>query len=298
MTQSDNQRDNMRPKRISPISFPPFTPILAQPAKGDSEAVRDAFRECRFALSPDINWLQQTLVLQRDLVEASYPTKYRNPRYAASLLLWSRIYSTGIETLRLTTLARYAACPSLIRSCIEWLGSESAVEEKQGEDFVSWLNAAFIPNQEKAATEFGMGQFFSSEMIAADQELAIAYQGATELARPHFGVSALLLAPESNRDRIQIHWGDESFHLGWSEMLFEWQILIQQRQVNLALNSKLFAQDSSVRDTWQKLNKEAELILNKSSRCKLESVRIDGQDRLIILNFRRRASGAPQRILL
>ena len=81
-------------------------------------------------------------------------------------------------------------------------------------------------------------------------------------------------------------------------MLFEWQILIQQRQVNLALNSKLFAQDSSVRDTWQKLNKEAELILNKSSRCKLESVRIDGQDRLIILNFRRRASGAPQRILL
>ncbi len=298
MTSSGSPSRGTHHKRVAPITFPASDSVLARPGDDQPAAVRDAYRECSFALGTDINWLQRTLSLQREIVAQSYPSRYRNRRYAAALLLWSRVYSTSIELLRLTTWGRYAPCPPLVRSCVEWLTAELGVVGDQIVEFESWLDAAFRPASDQAATAFGMGQYTASREIASVDSLAPIYRAAVELARPHFGASALLVAPESNTQRIQIHWGDESFHFGWAQLLLGWQMVLQERQLAFAVGSELFAAGTTEQDTWRTLSREAQRLLEAPNRCRVEWVEGGGDDQLLIENFRRQPSGAPRRILL
>jgi hypothetical protein len=271
---------------------------LARPGDDQPATTRDAFRSCGFALGADIAWLKRTLAMQREIVAQSYPSRYRNPRYAAALLLWSRVYTTSIELLRATTWGRYAVCPPLVRSCIEWLAAQPAVTGEEIGTFESWLEAAFVPVSDQAATAFGMGQYMASQEIASDADLATIYRAAAELARPHFGASALLVAPESNAQRIQINWGDESFHVGWAQLLLGWQIVVQVRQLEFAERSELFASEALEGAAWRTLLEEAERLLEAPNRCRAGWVEMGGGNRLRVDNFRRQPSGAPRRILL
>ncbi len=286
------------PQRVSPITFPSQEPALPEPDASQPAAVRDAFRQCLFALRPDVDWLLGALRLQRRIVEASYPSKYRNHRYAAALLLWSRVYSTGLELLRLSAWGSYAACPPLVRASLEWLAAEQAVVGTEFEEFEHWLRSAYTPESDYAAIDVGMGQYMAGQQIAMAEDLGAVYRSAAELARPHFGASALLVAPESNRKKLALHWGDQAFHHGWAQILFGWQIVIQQRQIRFAVGRGLFGVEAEERKRFQQLSRQAETLLAASARCRTEWIAGKTRERLLVHNFRRQPGGAPQRFLL
>lgn len=286
------------PQRVSPITFPGHDPTLPKPSETDPQTVRDAYRETSFALRPDMNWLLSALQLQRTIVEASYPSKYRNHRYAAALLLWSRIYTTGVDLLRLTAHASYASGAPLVRAQLEWLGAEQAVVGSEFVDYESWLREAFQPDLEFNATAIGMGQYMAGQQIAGADDLSAIYRAASELARPHFGASAVLAAPESNVQKVAIHWGDQSFHFGWAQILFGWQMVIQDRQLRFAIGRDLFAVEAEARDSYQQLHRQMESMLSAPDRCRTQWVEKDGRQRLLIHSFRRQPGGAPKELLL
>ncbi len=286
------------PKRISPITFPDATPALEQPHEHEPQAVRDAMRETTFALGLDLKWLQDALTLQRKIVEQSYGSSFRNRRYASALLFWSRVYSGGIDARRLTARASYSSALPIMRAQMEWLGAAQAVVGDEQIEFEDWLRGAWSNNAEHHATELGMGQYMAGQTIAMAPDTAETYRAVSELSRSHFGASALLSADGSHHKRFLVNWADEAFHLGWAQLLFGWQIVIQDRQTRFAVGSGLFGVESEDRQEYQRLHRQAETILEMSQRCRAKWIAIDGRQRLLIDNYRRQPSGAPKRLLL
>ncbi len=286
------------PQRVAPLSVPPDGPTLPKPDDTQPAQVRDAFRQSAFALQDDIAWLLEALSLQHRIVTASTGSRLRNHRYAAALLFWSRVYSTGLELLRATAWGAYGICPPLVRASLEWLAAEQAVVGEEQHEYQAWLREALKSERDYSATDVGMGQYMAGQQLAMAPELEGAYRAAAELARPHFGASLLLIASESNRQRIAIHWGDQAFHLGWAQLLFGWQTVIQERQLRFAIGRDLFLVESADRERYHRLARQAEALRGGRDRCRSEWVQKDGRQRLLIENFRRQPGGAPRRLLL
>ena len=285
-------------QRISPITFPTDTPALVKPRDDEPQARRDAFRETSFALPLDLRWLQDAFALQRKIVEQSYGSSFRNRRYASALMFWSRVYAAGLEARALVARASYSAALPLMRAAMEWLGAEQAVVGDEQIEFEDWLRKAWSNNTEHHATEVGIGQYMAGQQIAMAPETADAYRAVSELSRPHFGASALLTADGSHDKRFLVNWADEAFHLGWAQLLFGWQIVIQDRQCRFAVGSGLFGVESEDRQEYQRLHRQTQTILQDERRCRGEWTIDQGRQRLLIDNFRRQPSGAPKRILL
>ncbi len=285
-------------QRISPITFPAGTPALLKPHDDEPSTRRDAFRETLFALALDLHWLNDAFTLQRKIVEQSYGSKFRNRRYASALLFWSRVYSGGIEARALTARASYSAALTLMRGTMEWLGAEQAVVGDEQIEFEDWLRDAWSNNAEHHATAIGMGQYMAGQQIAMAPETADAYRAVSELSRSHFGASALLTADGSHDKRFLVNWADEAFHLGWAQLLFGWQIVIQDRQCRFAVGSGLFGVESEDRQEYQRLHRQTQTILQDQRRCRGTWIIDRGRQRLLIDNYRRQPSGAPKRVLL
>ena len=285
-------------QRISPITFPSATPTLAKPRDDEPQVRRDAFRETSFALPLDLRWLSDAFNLQHKIVEQSYGSSFRNRRYASALIFWSRVYSGGIEARALTARASYSAALALMRAMMEWLGAEQAVVGDEQIEFEDWLRDAWSNNQEHHATEIGMGQYMAGQQIAMAPETADAYRAVSELSRPHFGASALLSADGSHDKRFLVNWSDEAFHLGWTQLLIGWQIVIQDRQCRFAVGSGLFGVEPEDRQEYQRLHRQTQTLLEDIRRCKASWIIDAGRQRLLIDNYRRQPSGAPKRLLL
>ena len=285
-------------QRISPISFPSETPELPRGGDDEPQHRRDALRETGFALALDLKWLQDAFRLQRKVVEQSYGSSFRNRRYASALMFWSRVYSAGVEARALTARAAYSSTLALLRASMEWLGAEQAVVGEEQIEFEDWLRDAWSNNMEHHATEIGMGQYMAGQAIAMAPETADAYRAVSELSRSHFGASALLTADGSHDKRFLVNWADEAFHLGWAQLLFGWQITIQDRQCRFAIGSGLFGVEAEDRQEYQRLHRQSERILEDPRRCRAEWIVDQGRQRLLIDGFRRQPSGAPKRILL
>ncbi len=286
------------PQRVSPITVPDGDPALPAPDASLPASVRDAFREYGFACSVESRWIARSLTLQRQIVRDSAHSRYRNHRYAAALLLWSRIDAAALEAWRLTAWANYAAVPPLIRAALEWLGAEQAVVGSEFAEFQDYLRDFARHDAEHAAGDWGMGQYMAGQQLAMAPDLSAVYRAAAELARPHFGASMLATASGSNRQRVLVHWGDRSFHLGWAQLLSGWLLTLLGRQTRFAIGRGLFAVDAAARESFQALTRESETLLARPDRCRAEWVTRDGRQRLLISGFRRQPSGAPRRILL
>ena len=285
-------------QRISPITVPANPPALAPPGEGEPQAVRDAFRETSFTLAAELRWLLDALGLQHAVMQRSGHSRLRNRRFASALLFWSRVYRAGDDLLRLTTRASYGSCPALLRSAFEALGAEQAVVGEEQVEFEDWLREAWRTNAEHHATEIGMGQYMAGQQIAMSPETGEAYRAVSELARPHFGASALLSAAESHDKRFLVNWADQQFHFGWAQLLLGWQIVLQDRQCRFAIGSGLFGVESEDRAAYQQLHRRGQALLEASGRCSARWIVDQGRQRLVIENFRRQPSGAPKRLLL
>ncbi len=285
-------------QRISPITFPSAAPSLVKPGEDEPQQRRDAFRETGFALPLDLRWLQDAFALQRKIVEQSYGSSFRNRRYASALMFWSRVYGGGIDARALTARASYSSALALMRASMEWLGAEQAVVGEEQVEFEDWLRTAWSNDAARRATEIGMGQYMAGQQIAMAPETADAYRAVSELSRSHFGASALLTADSSHDKRFLVNWADEAFHLGWAQLLFGWQITIQNRQCRFAVGSGLFGVEPEDREEYQRLHRQSRSLLEDPRRCRAEWIIDDGRQRLLIDHFRRQPSGAPKRIFL
>ena len=285
-------------QRISPISVPVDPPSLAPPSDGEPQAARDAFRETSFTLAGDVRWLLEALELQYAVMQRSGQSRLRNRRFASALLFWSRVYRSGVDLLWLTSRASYGSAPALLRSAFEALGAEQAVVGEEQVEFEDWLRGAWQTNAEHHATEIGMGQYMAGQQIAMSPETGEAYRAVSELARPHFGASALFSAAESHDKRLAVNWADQHFHFGWAQLLLGWQMVLQDRQCRFAIGSGLFEVESGDRAAYQQLHRRGQALLEATARCRARWVVDGGRQRLIIENFRRQPSGAPKRLLL
>jgi hypothetical protein len=295
---SSGTREQPPAQRVSPITVPEEEPALVAPDGSHPQLVRDAFREFGFACSRESRWIDQSLTLQRSIVRGSTGSRYRNHRYTAALLLWSRIDATALETWRLIAWANYAPVPPLIRAMLEWLGAEQAIVGSEFDEFETYLRDFAGHDAEHGGADWGMGQYMAGQQLAMAKELGVVYRAASELARPHFGASMLVTASESNRQRVLVHWSDRSFHLGWAQLLSGWLMVILGRQSRFAVGRGLFAVEGEDRETFQALTRQGEAILEGRDRCRSEWVETDGRQRLLVSGFRRQPSGAPQRVLL
>ena len=289
-------------QRISPITFADEPLALPKAPPDAPQFVRDAFRETGFALGPDLKWLIDALNLQRRIVARSTHSKLRNRRFASALLFWSRVHLAGADLLALTAGASYGSCLPLLRSAFEWLGAEQAVVGEEQIEFEDWLRGdpqgGWGPHPELRAIDVAMGQYMAGQQIAMSEETGAAYRAAAELARSHFGPSALLSAAESHDKRLAVAWAEPRFHCAWAQLLLGWQRLLQERQCRFAIGSGLFAAEAGDRAEYQRLHRLSVQLNDQPGRCRAEWIADAGRQRLLIDNFRRQPSGAPKRILL
>ena len=289
-------------QRISPITFPTEPIAAPKPPPDAPPSVRDAFRETGFALGAEVRWLADALNLQRKIAGQSGHSKLRNRRFASALLFWSRVHGAGIDLLALTAGASYGSCLPLLRSAFEWLGAEQAVVGEEQAEFEDWLRGdpqgGWGPHPQLRATDVAMGQYMAGQQIAMSEETGAAYRAAAELARSHFGPSALLSAAESHDKRLAVSWAEPRFHHGWAQLLFGWQRLLQDRQCRFAVGAGLFGVEAEDRAEYQRLHRLGAEMQAAPGRCTAEWILDGGRQRLLIENFRRQPAGAPKRILL
>jgi hypothetical protein len=187
----------------------------------------------------------------------------------------------------------------LVRAACELIAAQEALRAGQADEHSKWLLATLQPNETFKAFEFELGHFFAGEVLAADPVLRAVYRPASDLSRPNFGATLLLVAPESNNNRLAIAFADPSFHLGWTELVLGWLLALAAQQVKLIIDSEpVFPVSPERRAEYEDLQRRVAEALSRDDRCRVEEVEDAGRRRYLIHDFRRAASGSGKKILL
>lgn len=266
---------------------------------GASPAVADTFRQTQFQLGGDLRLLADGMNLQLQVLKDSSHSRYRTLRLAARLMYWSRTFLALSESALAISRGAYPVCPVLVRAACEAM---SAAYQAGGEEhplFLSWLEAALVPNERYRATEIGLGNYFAGSTLASVESLGLTFRAAAELSRQHFGATMLEVAPESNRQRLAPTFADQSFHFGWSQLTLGWLLSLCRAQLEFALapESAFVASDETRESATQFIERSAASLF-ASERCRIEEIEEQGTRRFLVHNFRRQSSGAPVKMLL
>ena len=283
--------------RVSSISFPDGYSLPAKPdASGPAQ---DAYRQTKFILGDDLRLFEEGMNLQLNIVRDSSNSRFRKHPYAALMGLWSRTFSTLGDACALATRGSYASCAPLVRSACEFIAAQHGLDSAEMELFFEWLADNFRPNEEHKAFEFGLGRYFSGGTLAEDEKLRRVYRPASELGRPSFGATTLLIGPESNNRRLALTFADSSFHLGWAELTLGWLLALCERQLAVAVHAKgTFAIHDDTHDAYRDFASRVDKAFSRSDRCSVEEVEEGQYKRYLAHNVRRAAGAAPKKILL
>ena len=289
---------NLPTQRVSPIQSPDKYVLPGRP-DGDSAAVADSFRQARFLLGGDLDLFASALNLQLRLVKDAYPSRYRSHALAAIMALWSRAYTSLADGMLLATRGSYAASLPLVRAACELIAAQEALRASEADEHTKWLSQTLLPNETFKAFEFELGRFFAGEVLAADPLLRSIYRPASDLGRPNFGATLLLVGPESNNTRLAIGFADASFHLGWAELVVGWLLALAARQLGVIFDADgVFPVAPDVRTAYEALQAAITSALAREDRCRVEEVDDGGTRRYLVHDFRRSAGGASKKILL
>lgn len=286
-------------KRIAPVLFPERWPLPGKPPAEAPATVQDCFRQTGFALAADLRLLEQGMNLQLQVVRDSSASRYRTPALAAGLMAWSRSFLALSDAAHAVTRGSYGSVAPLVRAACEYA---AAAHQAQGEEqpaFQNWLSGALHPNVAHRAVELTLGPFFAGGALAAEADLGAVYRAASELARPHFGVSLLFSAPESNQQRLAVAFADQSFHLGLAQLTVGWLLRLCDVQLHLARAEGVpYAVAEETAGAYSPWQMAVERLLTATDRCWLEELREGGERRWLLHNVRRQPGGAPKRWLL
>ncbi len=286
-------RESARPRlRAALVSFPREYSLPGRPAAA-SPAVQDAHRQTQFLLSQELTLFERAMSLQLAIVAAS--AKTREPIAAALLALWSRTFAYLAAGCSLAGTGSYAACPPLLRTACDCIAAQRSLLTTGASDFLEWLPGALRQDRSRAALAVERGRFRAGSVLAEDESLGATYRLLTDLSMPHFGTTALQVAPDSSLQKLALTFGDCTFHLGWAELVFGWLLALADRQLETTAASSAFAVTDEARLARERLSGEIGNVLASPRRCRVEE--IEG-GRYLIHNFRRRSSGVPRRLVL
>jgi len=277
--------------KVALTAFPdryalPTRPSTAQPP------VQDAFRQTQFLLSADLELFEKVMNLQLQIGAAN--ARLRSPEAGALFAFWSRAFSHISDACTMMSLGSYSSCAPLLRTACDCIASQRSLLDGGFGEYESWLENAIAQDREHAAIAFDLGRFRAGSALAEDERLGSTYRLLTDLSMPHFGTTALQVAPDSNLQRLAISFSDSSFHLGWAELIAGWLLMLADVQLTTVVSSGVFAVDHATLAVYQTYSRETAGALASRRRCYIEEV----GGRFLIHNYRRTASGSPKRVLL
>jgi hypothetical protein len=292
-----------RPRqRISRIRAPAQYASPSRPPEAAGEQALDAYRQTRFVLGNDLELFSETMDLQLALVADANPatsSQYRTPELAALSALWSRAYAALADAMLLVSRGSYASTLPLIRAACELIAAQEGLRAGEMDQHHEWLASTLQPDETHKAFEFHIGRYFAGGVLFSDDVLRGIYRPASDLARPAFGASLLLVGPESSSSRVAVSFADPSFHLGWAEIVLGWLLALSTRQVEVVVDAEgIFPVSDARRQAYERLQKRVDEALARRDRCRIEEI-VDGYNRrYLVHNFRRASGGSPKRILL
>jgi len=287
------------PQRISGMRVPnDGWQLPGKPDRLDS-AAEDAWRQAGFNLTQDLRLISDGLDIQARFAASGYKPSSRNMTMAGFATLWSRSLLTTSDAVGLVRRGAYQSAVPLARQTIELVSAQIGLTNELDE-WRRWTHEAYARNDRARAVEQTVGHYFSGETIAADPDLRVAYRAASDFGRPNFGPSALFAANEANHERYPLIFGDQTFHVGWAELILGWLLLTNNRQLHLALHlESLFPATSSLREQTNTHVQAVAQQLADARRCRVEEYKdVDGRKRLLLTGFRRQPSDQGKRVLL
>jgi hypothetical protein len=285
-------------QRVSAVPFPDRYTLPGRPEDAPP-GVLDAHRQTAFLLGEDLRLFERGMNLQLAIVRDAHGSAFRKHPYAALIGLWSRTFLALADACLLITRGSYPSCSALVRAACEYVAAEHQLHAGEVDQFLEWLATNFRPNEAYKAFEFGLGRYFAGETLAADERLRGVYRPASELARPGFGATTALIAPESNNLRLALRFGDTSFHLGWAEVSTGWLIALCERQLAVAVHAQdVFPIHDDTHRAYAEFARDADRTLSRGDRCRVTEVEEGQYRRYLIENFRRASGGALKKYLL
>lgn len=285
--------------RVAPVIAPESWELPGKP-DGASAVIQDAYRQTSFQLGGDLRLLHEGMNLHLRVVRDSHASAYRTHALAAAVMLWSRAFLAISDGATLVTRGSYAGCAALVRVACECIAASTQLRAEELPAFREWLAEALRPDERTKAIDIGMGQFFAGSTIAADPRFATVYRAASELSRPHIGASLLMVAPESNAQRLAVTFGDQSFHFGWAQLVLGWLLALCGTQLQLVTEGgrdvfNVTDEAAAAIADWQG---RVDAALADPARCAMTLLIDEGGSRWLVTNFRRQAGGAPRKLLL
>jgi hypothetical protein len=285
-------------QRVSAIPFPESY-TLPRLANDAPKAEQDAYRQTQFLLGADLRLFEEGMALQLRIVRDASPSAFRTHPYAALMGLWSRTFLAFGDASLLCLRGSYASCAPLARAACELIAAQHQLHAGEMGEFLAWLADNLRPNEEHRAFEFGLGRYFAGGTLAGDERLRAVYRPASDLGRPNFGATLLLVGPESNNVRLALNFADSAFHYGWAEIVLGWLLSLCERQLAVAVHAKgVFPIHEDVHRAYGDIARRVEQALAKGDRCRIEEVAEGDYKRYLVSNFRRAPSGAPKKVLL
>jgi len=293
---------NRRRRRVSRIRPPAQYALPSRPSESAGEQALDAYRQTRFVLGNDLELFAETMDLQLALVADANPatsSQYRTPELAALSALWSRAYAALADAMLLVSRGSYASALPLIRAACELIAAQEGLRAGEMDQHHEWLASTLHPDEKHKALEFHIGRYFAGGVLFSDDVLRGIYRPSSDLGRPAFGASLLLVGPESSASRVAVSFGDPSFHLGWAEIEIGWLLALSARQIRVVADAEgIFPLADARRQAYERLQKRVDEALARRDRCRIEEIS-DGYDRrYLVHNFRRATGGSPKRVLL
>jgi hypothetical protein len=292
-----------RPKqRVARIRPPKAYALPSRPPEPAGEAAQDAYRQTRFLLGNDLDLFAEAMELQLKLADDANPatsSQYRTHELAAISALWSRAYAGLADALLLVTRGSYTSVLPLVRAAAELIAAQEGLRAEEMELHHEWLANTLRPDETHKAFEFHLGRYFAGGVVAGEDVLRSVYRPASDLARPAFGASLLVVGPESSNTRLALNFADASFHQGWAEITLGWLLALAARQVKVIVDADgIFPVSEERRTAYESLQRRVDEALSRRDRCRIEEIAVGYDRRYLVHNFRRGSSGSPKRILL
>ena len=290
--------DGLAP-RVSPVVVPERWDLPGKPPEDALPTIQDAYRQTQFQLGGDLRLLREGMNLQLGVVRDSYPSKFRTYPLAAGLMLWSRAFLALSDAATAVTRASYGGVAPLARMACECLAAAHQAHTEEQVTFQEWLAGALRPDDRHRATDITIGQFMAGSTLVSEADLGAVYRAASEFARPHFGISVALVAPESNQQKLAVTFADQTFHFGWAQLTLGWLLTLCDAQLRLALvDGAPYNVTDDRRAAIAAWSGSVRRPLDAPDRCRIEELMVGLNRRWLIHNFRRQAGGAPKRLLL
>jgi hypothetical protein len=186
------------------------------------------------------------------------------------------------------------SCPPLLRTALDCIAVQRSLIAEGFAEYEEWAESAVTQAKEHQGMAFTLGRYRAASVLVEDAELGSTYRVLADISMPHFGSTALQVAPETGLERIPIGFADSAFHLGWAELTMGWLLLLVGTQLDKIGRQPVLLVNDDQRAEIARVGTEITTTLASSRRCRAETI----EGRFLFHNFRRSARGQPKRVML